>query len=370
VAGRFVHICALALALGAGGEALAARIVDPASARLAISTPAVATRDAELAALAAAGRATELAARLELIARDPALSDVARDWLLDRGLHALARLAPTGAARAAVARLALRKPVVYTRVDPDHGDRGTPFYDTGATARFVARSWDRSAARAAAQGALAARSARAVLAYAGETSAPHRAGIADAFRAASPAELASQRAAVAGAIAAGQRVDTLALILAERLADRELFNLVVDYADGPEALAAVAAVSRSLDPASALATLGRASRRADIASAAVLEAGRLAARDGAARSFLFGALADPGTAPSAAAALGGLGDPLVSAEIGRRLAQAQADGERRLLVLALELDGSAAARAELERFAKSGKGSPQLRAKLDRWLGR
>ncbi|HEU5468236.1 MAG TPA: hypothetical protein VFU77_02950, partial [Steroidobacteraceae bacterium] len=176
--------------------------------------------------------------------------------------------------------------------------------------------------------------------------------------------------AVAGALAAGRRVDALALALAERLADRELFELVIDYADEPEALAAVAAVSRSLEPASALAALERASRRADIGSAAVLEAGRLAASDDRARAFLFEALADPGVAPSAAAALARLGDSTVSAEIGRRLAKASADGEQRLLVLALELDGSPAARAELERFAKTGAGSPQLRAKLDRWLDR
>ncbi|HEU5468125.1 MAG TPA: hypothetical protein VFU77_02385, partial [Steroidobacteraceae bacterium] len=183
MAGRFARICALALALAAGGEASAARIVDLASARQAISSPAIIARDASFAALGADGRATELAARLELVARDATLSDVAQEWLLDRGLHALARIAPTSAARASVARLAARKPVVYTRADPDHGDRGTPLYDAGATARFVLRSWDRSAARAEAQAELAARSARTVLRFAGEASDSRRAGMADAFRA-------------------------------------------------------------------------------------------------------------------------------------------------------------------------------------------
>lgn len=370
MAGGIVRICALALALGASTQAIAARVVDPASARRAISAPAVAARDAGLAALAAEGRTTELAARLDLIAHDGTLDDVAQEWLLDRGLHALARLSPSPAARATVIRLTFRAPTVYTRVDPDHGERATPLYDAGATARFVLRNWERLAARAATAARLAARDARVAARFAIETSEAARAGTADAFRDAPLDEIAAQRAALASAQAEGRRVDALALIVAERLADPALFGLLVDYADEREALAAVATAPRALDAASALETLARASRRADIASAAVLAAGRLAAHDVAARRFLFETLADPGIAPSAAAALGALGDPGVSAEIGRRLASARTDGERRLLLLALRLDSSPAARTELERYARAGAGSPQLKAKTRRWLER
>jgi hypothetical protein len=133
------------------------------------------------------------------------------------------------------------------------------------------------------------------------------AGIADAFRAAPAAQLAAQRAALTTALGQGRRVDALALVLAERGADRELFDLLVDFADEPTALAAVAAAPRVLDAPSALSSLERASRRADIASAAVLEVGRLAAHD-------------------------------------------------------------PAARAELARFARAGAGSPDLLSKVRRWL--
>ena len=370
MAGGIVRICALALALGAGTQAVAARVVSLAGARQAIETPAVTTRDASLSALAVEGRSAELAARLDLIANDASLTDVAQEWLLDRGLHALARLAPSPAARATVARLTARKPIVYTRVDPDHGDRATPLYDTGATARFVLRNWERSAARAAAAADLAARDARIVSRFADTAADAARAGIGDAFRVAPLTEIAAQRTAVAAALAEGRRVDAIALILAERLADRDLFGLVIDHAEEREALAAVAAVLRALDASAALEALTRASRRADIASAAVLEAGRLATNDAAARRFLFEALDDPGIAPSAAASLGALHDPAVSAEIGRRLSDARSDGERRLLVLALRLDMSPAARGELERFSRSGRGSPALQAKTRHWLER
>lgn len=364
---------ALALAIGFACSAdAAARVVDPASARQAIEIPAVLARDAELAALAGGNRASELAARLELIAHDATLTDVAQEWLLDRGLHHLARAVPTPAARATVVQLASRAPVVYTRADPDHGDRATPLYDAGATARFVLRSWNRNDARAIAVTELAAGGTRSVDRYAMHVAEhPHNpvaAGIADAFRAAPVSRLATQRATVTAAIAAGQRVDALALILAERLADPALFDLVFDNAGEETALAAVPAAARALDAGAALGTLTRASGRSDVGSAALLEIGRLARDDAAAREALFDALADPARAPSAAAALARLSDPSVSAEFGRRLAAAKTEDQRRILVLALKLDATPAARAELERFTHSRAGSPKLRQEVRAWL--
>jgi hypothetical protein len=369
--GGIVRCCALALALGlAAAAAHAARVVDPASARRAIAAPAVIARDGELAALADDGRTTQLALRLERIAHDATLDLVAQEWLLDRGLHRIARLAPTAEARAALTRIAARGPAVYARIDPDHGDRATPLYDAGATARFALREWERAAARAAAQSQLAAGGTQAVARHAAHARAgagdPSAAGIADAFRAAPPAQLAMQRAAVVDALARDERVDALALILAGRLADAELFSLVVDRADEPVALAAIPVAARSLDLTAALGTLAQASRRAGIASAAVLAIGELARSDAGARQFLFDALGDPGVAPFAAAALGRLSDPAVSAELGRRLAGARSEPERRLLVLALKLDATPAARAELARFAQSDAASPKLRREARR----
>ena len=375
MAGGNARIFALALALSLGGPAVhAARVVDPASARQAISNPAVIALDAELTSLATANRATELAARLEVIARDPALTDVAQEWLLDRGLHAIARIAPTSEARGAVARLSARRPTVYTRVDPDHGERATPLYDAGATARFVLRNWDRVAAREAARENLAAGATAAVGRYSArgriEGADPVRAGIADALRAAPLAQLPAQRAAITDSFARGDRVDELGLILAERLADRDLFVRVLEMADEPVALAAVSSIARSLDARSALAALVIASRREPIASAAVLEIGKLARNDDAARRFLFDSVSAPDIGPSAAAALAALHDPAVSADLGRRLATAKSEESRRLLVLALRLDASPAARVELERFTKADAGSAQLQKEVRQWLVR
>ncbi len=371
--GGFARVFALVLALGIACDADAAwRVVDPATARQAVENAAVLARDAELGAFADGSHATELAARLEVIAHDATLTDVAQEWLLDRGLHRLAHIAPTPEARATVARLALRAPTVYARVDPDQGDRATPLYDAGATARFVLRTWNRSDARAIAEAELAAGNTRSVDRFAAHAAlhahSPVLAGIADAFRQAPASQLVAQRPAAAAALAAGQRVDTLALVLAERLADPELFDLVFDNGDEATALAAVPAAARVLDGQAALASLTRASLRKDIGSAALLAIGRLAANDAAARQALFDALADPARAPSAASALARIPDPSVSAELGRRLAAAGEEAERRVLVLALKLDAGPAARAELERFAKSGAGSDRLQQDVRAWL--
>jgi len=368
--GRIARLSGSALALAlAAGAALAAQVVDPATARRAVSSPVIVAQDGELAALAAAGRTTELAARLERIAHDATIPAISQEWLLDRGLHALASGAPTPAARAAVTRLAARPPLVYARIDPDHGDRVTPLYDTGATARFVLRQWDRSAARDAAAADLAAGRTTAVARFADAAAGNAvQVGIADAFRAAPPAILASQRAAVGDALVQGRRVDALGLVLAERLADAALFGLVVDYAEEPVALAAIPAAARTLGAGDALALLARASRRADIASAATLAIGTLAPRDPAAQRFLLEAVALPEIGASAAAALGRLGEPAVSAELARRLDDATDDATRRRLVLALKLDGSPPARDALERFAKAGAGSAPLRQEVRQWL--
>ena len=92
--------------------------------------------------------------------------------------------------------------------------------------------------------------------------------------------------------------------------------------------------------------------------------------DEAARRFLFDAVTTPNIGPSAAAALAGLHDPAVSAELGRHLAGTRSEESRRLYVLALKLDATPAARAELERFVETHAGSAPLQKELRQWLQR
>lgn len=358
----------------AGLPAFAVQLIDPASARRATTEPAVVAADTHLASLAASGQVSELALRVQRISTDRTLAPAAREWLLDRGLHQLATLVPTAEARALVQQLAGRRPEVFTRVDPDHGDRATPLYDTGATARFVLRAWERRAARLQAESDLAA-GRTAVLARFAARGAPGardpvREGIEEAFTAAPRSQLVTQRNAIHVALSAGERVDELALVLAGRLADADLAGLVVDHAEAPVALAALSSLPSVLDPSTARELFMRASRRAEIASAATLAIGRLAVQDGGARAMLYEQLGDPAVGPSAAAALAAIGDPAVASELGRRLRAATSEPSRRMHVLALRLDASPAAREELRRFAAAGQGTAQLRQEVDQWLER
>jgi hypothetical protein len=171
-------------------------------------------------------------------------------------------------------------------------------------------------------------------------------------------------------MSAGRRADELALVLARRLADAEIATLLIGHADARVALDAIRALPAAFDTQTALGLLADASRRAEIASAATLAIGALAAQDGAARSFLYGKVDDAELGPSAAAALASIGDPAVAAEIGRRLRTTSLESSRRLFVLALKLDGGTAAREELRQFAATRQGSAQLRAEVQQWLER
>jgi hypothetical protein len=354
--------------------AFTAQVMDVGAVRRATQEPTVVATDSKLTALAADGRVSELALRLQRVSTDRTLEPAAREWLLDRGLHELARLAPTPAARSVVEQLVGRRPEVFARVDPDHGDRAVPLYDTGATARFVLRAWQRAQARAQAEADLAAGRTAISERFAARVSAdiqdPERAGIVEAFEAAPRAQLAVQRNAIAATMATGGHADEIALVLARRLVDADLAKLIIGHAEPRIALGAVRSLTATFDPQTALGLLQDASRRADIASAALLAIGTLARHDHPARTILLEQIVDPLNGPSAAAALASVGDPAIAAEIGRRLRASTTDQPRRLHVLALKLDASPAARDELRRFLAARQGSAKLRSDVLQWLER
>ena len=275
----------------------AVQVIDLATARRATADAATISIEAQLTRAAQSGAVDVLAAQLQSLATDRRMDPAALEWLLDRGLHELTLLSPTPQAQALVESLKPRAPQVFVRADPDHGGFPVPLYDLGATARFVQNSWRRAAAYEETRAALRAGQTSAIERFARGIDTPERdpvrAGIVDAYLTAPPSLLAHQRDAVITAISQGARVDELALAMAERLADRELLDPVIGHADAPIALAAPPIASRRFDPALALNSLIAASHRPDIASAAVLEIGRLADNDSTARGYLYQAIEDP-----------------------------------------------------------------------------
>jgi hypothetical protein len=182
--------------------------------------------------------------------------------------------------------------------------------------------------------------------------------------------IARQRPAIVAAMRTGRDADRLALELARRLHDPELYSLTIGHAQPKVALAAVQAAARDLDGVAALDLLGKAADREPIASAALLAIGQLAATDGAAQQLLLDRLSDPVSGESAAAALARLDDPALAARLAGRLQAAKDEPTRRRVALALRLNGSPAARDALGRLLDSSQGSPQLRKEIAAWLGR
>lgn len=334
----------------------------------------LAQRADRFAALARSAAIEEFSVELQRASQDTRLSALAREWLLDRGLNEAARLNPTAGLRTVVEGISRMRAAVFVRADPDHGAHAVPLYDPGATARFVLRTWTRADARDrtvdALQGNLLWPIARFAESGTPAELDPAKAGIVDAFRNTTAETLARYRSAVVAAIDRGERVDELAALMAERLGDVDLHGLVIDHADATVALAAVQRTRNLFGDAAALDILIAASRRPELASASILEIGRLARDDARARAQLFDSIDDATLAASAAAALGSLHDPEVADELGRRLRAAPQESSRRHLVLALELDGSMAARSELDRFARSRAGSAELQKEVRAWLAR
>ena len=359
------------LALGAAQGAPAA-VVDVATARRATEAPSVAATVARMEQHAARGSTDALVGELRAVLEDPTLEPAAQEWLLESGLHMLRRLPVTAAARALTGELSTRAPRIFTRVEPEHGHQAAPLYDVGAVARYAERDWTRSGARASTAHSLGLGTPKALDTWPGQDEWPRgkavRDGILDAWRAASVAEVARQRPAIVAAMRSGQDADRLALELARRLRDPELYSLTIGYAEPMVALAAVQAVARDLDTGAALELLGKAADREPIASAALLAIGRLAATDNAARQLLLDRLSDPVSGESAAASLARIDDPALAARLGARLQVTKDEPTLRRVALALRLNGSPAARDALGRLVDSKQGSAELRKEVAAWL--
>jgi hypothetical protein len=349
----------------------AREIVHPYAVQKAINSAPIAERAQRLSELADHQATGELTAELQSIARDRS-GGIAREWLLDRGLHELSRIRATPEARALVEQLSHEPPQIFVQADPDHPALAVPLYDPAATARFVMRKWERTDSYERAAAALSSGAAWPLERFARDEAAsandPAKAGIVDAFSSATPQSLARQRDALVAAIERGERLDEIAAVTAHRLGDAELYRLVMNHAEPIVVLDALRRVRSDLGEAAALPVLIAASKRQEIASAALLEIGRLAQQNAPAREYLFEMLGDTAAAASAATALASLHDSAVAAEIGLRLRASTTETARRELVLALKLDGTPAARAQLDQFVKARAGSAELRKEVRTWL--
>lgn len=347
----------------------------------AATSPLVAT-NAELARSAATPRYGQMAARtarliqdadtaglaahLHQLNADPDLDRPARERLLRETVLALSGLEPTPALSDAVSGLtAFQARTWIATEEHGHAER-YPAYDVAAAAKFVQQRWQENHTRETATRGIRAGDTAVIDAYVGGSRAVRR-GLEEAFSAATPAQLATFSGALAHRLSAGQPVAGLAAAAAAAGVDRRLWETVLREAPPGPALWAIARFDAGAWGGQAVAVLTGATRRDEIASAALLKLGPLAGSDPAAARVLFEALDGPHGASAAAALARGADAGIVDQLAGLLREPADEPAQRRAL-LALRLADDSRAREHLAAFARRPDAPPALVAEVPAWL--
>lgn len=314
-------------------------------------------------------KTSALPERIVTMRLDASVEPVRREKYLRDAAEVLAANPRTPAAEAALRALAGDAPIVFVLLDDgDHTGQTVPAFDPGAMARYALGFWVRSEAKAATQ--LAFASNTATLAPAFEADGEARliaAGIADAAKAAEPAALRRNKAALASTLAAGYPVEDAVAATAVALSDATLAAQLLASGDPARTVHHLPALVGALPPDEALDLLAGLDRP-ELASAAIAQLGVLSARAPRARSHLLAKLGDARDGGSAAAALAALHDAALAPTLAQIARNAPATPEGRLAAkratLALFLDGSPAARTALATLTDDARVGADAR----RWL--
>lgn len=306
--------------------------------------------------------------QLDELARDNSHRDSVRTILLHDGLVALANLPPVAELEPWLHGLALQdRSIPVWHADEGHAVE-TSIYDVGAAARFALAGWSRQRAYAEAVGNLRNGSLDISTVFGPGGHRAQRDGYARAFDTATNAELAGVRDTVAAALGAGLPVEALAATVATRLQDRGLAGLLIERGDGSAMQTLLRPLVDAFPAYESFALVESATRRNDIGSIAVAEIGRLAGDLVTARVWLLQQLGEPATGAAAALALAQVDHPTLVTELEYELSKGSDTMRRSRAALALQLNGTPAARAALQRFADEAAPDDALQSEVRRWL--
>lgn len=332
------------------------------------SDAAVAARVAALLDVlsAAPAQADAPVAALEALQADGQLSLAARE----QTLHELA-LQLRGQAESAAGRQALQWLTTYeSQVLDQHEGRGPatiPRWRVAGVARGTLELWDRAAAAGQAQRSAGAMDLSAEMAQAESTQ--DATALAQAVQSVPTAELVANRDRLLAAMAQSDMPAPAVAAAALRLQDADLLAAVLASGDRQTAARLIGDIGKSLPANKAFPILQTASQDEHLASAAIVQIGRLATELPAARGFLLEALADPQHGGSAAAALAALDGDEAVFDVTTELAANQDETFQSKAVLMLVLNGSPLARESLRDFATRNDVSRELRQEINDWLG-
>ncbi len=297
------------------------------------------------------------------IATDPVLPPAGRDKLLADAARRLASMPDRAGSRQFLETLAVRESEVLVPVEETRGLVHIPLYDAAAQARHSLRTLDiRAVAESLEPRVTIGDTALSMEALAAAPGSLFRQGLVKALFAAPAASRAPISFSLASLVSQDPSLGELALA-ARGPADTEILATVLVRGDAPSALQALA-LTRSLSAPEARPLLEAALDRGDLASAAILEAGRRWPEDPATGRWLEALLGDPAVGASAAAALARYGDESLVARMAERLSREADERAARHLVLYLRLADSPAARDAMGRL----RGDPGISAAVRREL--
>ena len=355
------------LALVAAADAMAAVLIVDDRAAHAAKLVAVSDRVVSIHAMAKRNDSAGLVTSLKAIGSDRTMDPVLQDYMLETTILALSGTTPTSVARASVAEYQDRAVSSFVRMRDEHGNAVIPLYDLAAASRLTLRVWDTSDAKARVSAALRARQwtpAGLLKTPAEMSDSAWQEGTRQAFESVDRQLLIEQKAALLNARQDSDQFDALLLAMAVRLRDRDLYNIVIALANPRDALGAVHSVNEEFRSGEAAEILTVATARDEVASAAILELGKLASIDDAVRGWLLERLASPGDGGSAALALARISDNSILIDIESIIRSDAGELAKLRAALVLRLSHTEAAQALRQDLLTRKLSSERLREAL------
>ena len=358
-----IALFALAVAANAMGAAV---IIDDRAAHAAKLVTA-ANRVVSIHAMAKRNDSTGLLMSLKETGGDKAMDPVLRDYMLETTILALSGTTSTALSRAAVEEYQHRAVSSFVRLRDEHGNAVIPLYDLAAAARLTIRVWDVSDAKTRVSESLRARQwtpADLLQIPTGISGSAWQEGTRQAFESVDRQLLLEQKASLLHAQRDSNQFDTLLLVMAVQLRDRDLYNAVLTMANPRDALEAVGSINTGFHHVEAAEILILAASRDEVASAAILELGKLVSNDDMARGWLLERLASPGDGGSAALALARVADTNILSDIESIIKSDAPELAKLRAALVLRLSNTEAAQALRQDLLTRKLSSEALREAL------
>jgi hypothetical protein len=284
--------------------------------------------------------------------QDPVRFELAAVIVID----ALQASPDSPSSRAALAALALEPVRLFRRHEETAADWFLPMFDVGARASSTLKLFDFLRGRDA-----------LVATIEKDPIAAFAPSVPPSLVAAAIGELAPQTLTRVATLAMGDRIELPSAAwsaLARRQPSADLLAKVIEVAEPIDVLPLIPDVIRKIDPDVATNWLELTTTKSELASAAILSLGTVAAKHAPAEAALARHLGDPKTGASAAAAFARLDRVDRLERIDVHLATAKSAEAVRDLALALRLEGSASARARLDRLGHDPRLPASARAEL------